>query len=369
MKIGIDGSRAFINKRTGIEEYSYQVIKNIIPWLKSDEVFLYIRHNQEVDLELPENWKIKKLRFPRFWTQIRLSLEMILNPVDTLFIPAHTVPIVHPKKTIVVVHGLEYEFYPDAYPLADRLYMRAVIKNSCKWASGVVCVSENTKKDLVKLYGIDDNKITVVYEGYNENANAFEKNSYSGIKNKKAKNIFRNGIKYIFFVGRIEKRKNISNIIKAFDFLKDKYRVSHKLVLAGKPGYGYEEIQKNIARSVFGEDIVELGYISDHEKWALLKKSDMLIFPSFYEGFGLPILEAQNALIPVITSNTSSIPEVAGEAALYSDPQDYITMAENIHVLIKNESAKNDLVKRGYENVKRFSWVICAKKIANILHE
>lgn len=367
MKIAIDGSRAFIKKRTGIEEYSYQTIKHLREWLKNENVYLYIRHNQSVDFEVPNNWQVKKLWFPRFWTQVRLSLEMLFRSIDALFIPAHTVPIFHPKNTTVVIHGLEFEFCPQAYSWLEKVYMRFVIKKSCKWAKNVVCVSENTKKDVMKLYGVPENKIRVVYEGYVASEFLHGEISYSGIKNEKIKNIFQNNQKYILFIGRIEKRKNIINIIKSFEFLKSKYGISQKLVLAGRPGYGYDDISKHISKSIYKEDIFELGYISNDEKWGLLKKAEVFIFPSFYEGFGLPILEAQKMMIPVVTSKISSIPEVAGGAALYSSPDDFELIAENTYILLQNEKAREDLIKRGLENIRRFGWVDCAKSIAEII--
>jgi len=356
MKIGIDGSRAFIKRKTGIEEYSYQVIKNLGAWLKNDEVILYVRHDQIVDLNLPVNWRIKKLHFPRFWTQIRLSWEMIFNQVDVLFIPAHTVPFLHPVKTVVVVHGLEYEFCPQAFSFWERIYMRFFIKNSCRWASDVICVSENTKKDVMRLYKTPEKKIKVIYEGYSQLKDFQTTDKKFDFKSP-----------YIFFIGRIEERKNVKGIVEAFEIFKQKYGTTVKLVLAGKQGYGYKDIKKRIELSDFKQEIFEIGYISESEKWELLKKSAIFIFPTFYEGFGLPILEAQSVMVPVITSNVSSIPEVAGRAVLYVDPLDYQLMAEHIQTLLSNESAKDDIIKNGYQNVKRFNWVDCAKEIATLL--
>ncbi|MFC1622974.1 glycosyltransferase [Patescibacteria group bacterium] len=168
MKIGIDASRAFLGHRTGIEEYSYQVIKHLRDKLKKHQLVLYLRKGQRdrIDFNLPDNWSVKEIKFPRFWTQMGLSLEMILNPVDVLFVPAHTVPVFHAKKTVVVIHGLEYEFLPKAYSFWERLYMRHSIKNSCRWASDVISVSKNTKKDLISLYEVSEDKIDVIYEGY-----------------------------------------------------------------------------------------------------------------------------------------------------------------------------------------------------------
>ena len=169
MKIGIDASRAFIRRRTGIEEYSYQIIKHLRDKLDGHQVILYVRKNQKIDFDLPKNWKVKVVKWPRLWTQFGLSLEMFLYPVNILLIPAHTVPIIHPRNTIVAIHGLEYEIVPQAYSFWERIYMRFSIKNSCRWAKKIIAVSKNTKEDLMNLYKVPGEKISVIYEGYEEN--------------------------------------------------------------------------------------------------------------------------------------------------------------------------------------------------------
>jgi hypothetical protein len=173
MFIGIDGSRAFLPQRTGIEEYSYQVIRHLacrqaglMDKLDGHEVILYLKKNQTVDFALPKNWQAKKIGAKYLWTQTGLSWEMLRRPTEVLFVPAHTVPIIHPQKTVVVIHGLEYEFVPKAYSAWARFYMRATIKKSCYWAQEIIAVSKNTKQDLMELYKVAGEKIRVVYEGY-----------------------------------------------------------------------------------------------------------------------------------------------------------------------------------------------------------
>lgn len=365
MLIGIDASRAFVKNRTGIEEYSYQVIKGLMKEIKDHQVVLYVRKNQKIDFELPEGWKVKVIRWPYLWTQIGLSLELLFHPVDKLFIPAHTVPIVHPEDTAVVIHGLEYEFRPKAYSFWERLYMRCVIKNSVRWAKKIVAVSENTKKDLINLYKVPKDKISVVYEGVSEN---FQSNTNDKIfndnKNKKYEII---DIKYLLFIGRLEERKNILGIIDAFEILKEKYKVPHQLILVGNPGYGYEKIKNKISKCRSKEDIILKGFVSDEEKYGLLKNAEVFLFSSFYEGFGLPILEAQAVGTPVVTSNVSSMPEVADYSAILVDPNSPRGIADAVYHLISNENLKNDIINKGFENVKRFSWDRCAEEIRRII--
>jgi len=366
MTIGIDASRAFVKTKTGIEEYSFQVIKHLRDKLEKEQVILYldprVNERKYIDFELPQNWKVKFLRAPIFWTQARLSLEMLFHPVNVLFVPAHTVPLVHPRNTIVTIHGLEYEFCPRAYSLFERLYMRLVIKNSCRWAKRVIAVSENTKKDLMKLYKVPEGKMSVIYEGIAESSQSPAFSSASSADSSKP-----DFSKYLLFVGRLEERKNIEGMVDAFEMLKKKYKISHRLILVGKYGYGGENIKNKIYNSEHKHDIILTGYISDEEKFYLLKSADVFIFATFYEGFGLPILEAQSVGTPVVTSDISSMPEVAGNSAVLVDPKDPSAIAEAVHKLISNESYKNDIIEKGYQNIKRFSWEKCAREVSSIL--
>lgn len=354
MRIGIDASRAFLKRRTGIEEYSYKVISALRSPLRDTEVILYIRSDQSVPFDLPERWRVKKLRAPRFWTQVRLSIEMLLHPPDILFVPAHTVPIIHPARTIVTVHGLEYEVFPESYSFWERLYMRFSIYFSTRVAVRVIAVSENTREDLVRLYGVSREKISVVYEGVSENAAAH------GVDPAP-----RTGTPYFLFIGRLEERKNILRIIEAFEILKKTQGIPHELIFAGKPGYGYGKIRFKIQNSTF--NIREAGYVTEEEKWKLLGGADVFLFPTLYEGFGLPVLEAQAIGIPVVTSTTSSLPEIGGKGALYANPSSAADIAEKTRELLSSEGLRNDIIDKGYDNVRRFGWDRCAVAIAEIL--
>ena len=203
-----------------------------------------MRKNQKIDFVLPPNWRVKIINYTCLWTQIGLSLEILFHPVDALFIPAHVVPLIHPKNTFVTVHGLEFEVFPEGYSFWARLYMRWSIKFSCKWAKKIIAVSENTKKDLIKLYNVLENKIEVVYEGINHVIASEAKQSCTntgnltstGLPRRLEDEAPRNDINkpYLLFIGRLERRKNIEGIIEAYKILKEKYNIPHKLILAGK---------------------------------------------------------------------------------------------------------------------------------------
>ena len=359
MKIGIDSSRAFVKNRTGIEEYSYQVVKHLREELSDCNVILYLRRDQSIDFDLPKKWEIRRINFSRFWTQLGLSFEMFRRPIDVLFVPSHTVPFIHPKDTIVTIHGLEYEIMPEAYSFWERMYMRFSIKKSCRWAKKIISVSRNTKEDLMRLYGVPEEKIYIVYEGVSLETRSTQQ-STKFLPSRKHK-------PYLLFVGRIEKRKNIEGIIEAYRILVEKYNISHKLVLAGRPGYGYESIKYKVENSKHKEGIIETGYVSEEEKYSLLKNAAVFLFPTFYEGFGLPILEAQSLGTPVVASNVSSLPEVGGNSVAYATPEEPVSISESVKEILSNEEFRDDLIKKGFENVKRFSWEKCANSISKLL--
>ncbi len=360
MNISIDASRAFIKERTGIEEYSYQLIKNLTTMdLKNHQIFLYARKNSVIDFDLPSNFKLKIISLNKLWTQIGLASEMMKNKPDVLFVPSYAVSQIHPSKTIVTIHGLEYKYFPECYSIKERLFLEFNTLLSIKWSSKIIVPSESTRKDLVKFYGVDGDKIKVVYHGV------------SGIKypvlsikqdSKKSFNIL--------FVGRLEKRKNVTNLIKAFELFKKCYMLQvarYTLTLVGKAGFGFEEIKKAIQGSLYKKDIILKDYVSESEKDELYRNADLFILPSFYEGFGLPVLEAMNYGVPVICSNTSSLPEVAGDAALLVDPNNTQEIAEAMNKVFGDGDLKNKMIEKGFKNVEKFSWEECARETVDVL--
>ncbi len=382
MIVGIDASRAFLRKRTGIEEYSYQVIRHLRDVIPADQnVVLYVRKKLEIrdsrfavsvpqiDFELPPNWSVCALWAPRFWTQIGLSLEIFFYPPHVLFVLAHTVPIIHPRQTVVTVHGLEYEFSPQSYGFWERLYMRWSIRYSVRAAACVIAVSENTKRDLIRLYAVPEEKIQVIYEGvslpnYESSLNVLN-SKFIGLDIQSKFKIPNS--KFFLFVGRLETRKNIIRIIEAFEQFKKKTGLAYTLVLAGKPGYGWRAISDMLQVTRYKQDIILPGYVTEEEKWELLKNAEAFLFPSLYEGFGLPVIEAQSVGTPVITSNTSSLPEVAGRGAILIDPTSVPALAEAMERIVRDQKKRADIIEKATRNADRFSWAQCARGFVDLI--
>lgn len=361
MIIGINVSAVLKENPTGVEEYVFQLIKHlaVIPESRAHRFVLYLNSRlkskrlKELEM-LPENFRLKFLRFPFLWTQIRLAWEMLNSKIDVLFIPVHILPLIHPKKSVVALHGLEYEYFPELYPFWHRMYLRWSTKYAMAKAEKIIAVSENTKKDLMKLYGGNSDKISVVYHGINKSQNvSYKSQTNSG---------------YILYIGRIEFKKNILGIIEAYNkFRQKKLQFSNKLVLVGGAGFGFEKIANAIKASAFRNDIVLKGYVAESEKNDLLKNSSVFLFPSFYEGFGLPVLEAQNAGVPVIASNTSCLPEVLGQSAVFVDPKNSMEIATALEKVLGDEALRQNLIQAGLENVKRFFWEKCARETLRAL--
>ena len=359
MNIGINAVAAFKEPRTGVEEYVYQLIKHLTMLKDSDKhhFILYSQNNNNFNFKLPNNFEINKLRWSLpMWTQIRLTAEILKNKPDILFIPVHVLPFIHPENSVTTIHGLEYEYYPEMYPANHLRYLRWSTKYALKNTKKIITVSQNTKNDLIKLYNADPDKIKVIYHGFNDRIRL------NKLKPKK-------DYPYILFLGRLETKKNVQGLIKAFNSLKKKYQVPHKLILAGSNGFGHKDIRSQISKIKFKDDIIDKGYVSEKDKMVLLRNAEMFVLPSFYEGFGMPILEAQAAKCPVITSNVSSMPEVAGEGAILIDPENIEQISNMMYKIIDDNDFRKRLIKEGSSNLERFSWQECAQETLKFLLE
>jgi len=354
MKIGIEAERANHNKKTGVEHYAKQVIQHLANIDNQNQYILYLRTQPENWIrELPQNFSYKLMPFPYLWTQVRLSFELLFHPPDVLFIPASSVPLIHPRRTVAVIHDLAFWFYPETYSKLRVLAHKFYDYLTLRFASKIIVVSNSTKKDALSVYKCDEKKIAVVHHGYEAQKASTETNLYLPSR-------------YLLFLATLQPRKNLISLIHAFRQFKNSHSEdTHKLVVVGKPGWLYEPILKVIEEN---KDIVNyLGHVSDDDRLVILKKASALALPSFYEGFGMQILEGFDAGIPVITSSTSSMPEVAGGAALYFDPKDVNSIQTAIEKALLDPECREDLINKSRHQLAQFSWDKCAKETLKII--
>lgn len=355
MLIGIEAERANHPQKTGVEHYARQLILHLAEIDRRNNYILYLRSQPEDwFLRLPKNFQVKVLPFPIFWTQLRLSWETFRRPVDALMIPASALPVIHPKKSVVTIHDLAWIFYPQTFTKFNRWFLRWSTKFAVERASNIIAVSEATKKDLIKYYHVPAGKITVVHHGFEQ---VPSENQVSSVKLPE---------KYVLFLSTLQPRKNLEGLIDAFKELKRECpELPHRLVVAGKPGWKFESILRKIEENK--DLVVYLNHVSDSDRLAILFKADLLVLPSFYEGFGMQILEAFSAGVPVAASKVSSMPEVAGEAAVYFDPKNIREIKSAIKTVLLDKSLADRLREKGRERLKQFSWEKCARETMEIL--
>lgn len=358
--IGIDASRSNTSQRTGTEYYSYEIIKEMLNQKNERYNFnLYSKTPLDYVKEGP-GVKNQVMHFPKLWSQVRLSAEMIKNPPDVLFVPAHTIPLYHPKNTVVTLHDIGFKYFPELYTPLERIYHNWCMSFSIKHAKKIIAISEATKKDLISAYKADESKITVIYHGYDRDKYFEEKSDNDEIKKLGS---------YIYFIGRLEAKKNIKTLIKAYAVLRKDPAIDHKLVLAGRPGYMYEEIKDEIEKVDQGirKDIIELGYVSDEDAPAYMRSADIFAFPSNFEGFGMPLVEAMASGVPVVAANTSSIPEIVSGAGLLHKVHDEKDLSGKLSSLIKNREEYNRFKKLGLKRAQDFSWDEAAAKTLEVI--
>ncbi len=292
--------------------------------------------------------------FPRLWTHVRLSTEMFLHSPDALFVSAHVVPLVHPR-TVVTVHDLGYLYFPQAHPLLARLYLDFSTRWNARVAAYVIADSQATQDDLVRHYGTSPAKITVAYPGRDENLRRVD--DPSAIEAVKRRyNITGD---YLLYIGTLQPRKNLVRLVQAF-FNCQLSIVNGQLVLAGSKGWMHDEVFAEVKRLGLESRVLFPGRVAEEDKAALLSGATASLFPSLYEGFGLPVVEAMQCSTPVICSNTSSLPEVAGDAALLVDPLDVDALAQAMVRLLDDAGVRRTLIERGYAQARKFSWMDCA---------
>ncbi len=350
LKIAIDASRTTRAQRTGTENYALRLIQALLV-LDTPHCFtLYFRDTPPPGL-FPAKAKLHTIPFPRLWTHLRFAAALYQDRPDVTFVPAHSLPLVFPGRGVVTVHDLGYRYFPQAHPFVSRLYLDLSTRYSARRAAIILADSEATRRDLTAYYGIDPAKIRVVYPG----VEGLSRASDAEIAAMRAKH--RLPERYLLFLGTLQPRKNIARLIAAYQRWKDGHPDENvALVLAGRKGWFSADIPTD------RPDVIVTGYVDDQDVAALYSGALALTFPSLYEGFGFPVIEAMRCGTPVLCSNTSSLPELVGDAALQVDPLDVAQIAAGIERLLQDADLRTHLVQRGSTQVARFTWRAAAEQ-------
>jgi glycosyltransferase involved in cell wall biosynthesis len=358
MRIGIDASRATLARRTGTEGYALNLIRAMLALDAAHDFLLYFRDPPSPGLFSHGIHRV--IPFPRLWTHARLSFELLTTSrPDVLFVPAHVLPLAHPVPSVVTVHDLGYKHFPDAHPLTQRLYLDWSTRFSARSTTRVLADSQATRRDLMHFYHIPADKIAVVYPGRDE---SFHRADPAPVRAK-----YNLTGDYLLHVGTLQPRKNLIRLIEAWHVARVTCDVPFDLVLVGKAGWLSAPI---LAAAREHADMVRvLEYVPDEDLARLYSGARALVFPSLYEGFGFPVLEAMACGTPVICSNAASLPEIAGDAALLVDPFDAAALASAILRVSSEPGLCAALVEKGFVQIQKFSWAKAAQEVLTVLEE
>lgn len=370
MIIGIDASRAFVDDRTGTENYSYHVITEMLklPESKTHTFILFIRPNVKLPKEFDgySNIIVKIINYRYLWTQLGLAWETWKNPhMEVLWIPAHTLPVLRKfnLKTVVTIHGLEYQWLKEYKNLLQRWYLPLSTYYAAKKASGLIAVSNFTAKQLQKEVHIDTKCINVIYEGVT--TQQFTSRESRDIVERKFKIQDK---KFILFVGSIQPRKNLVALIEAFSIF-SRTDSEIKLVIAGGLGWFAEEIFQAPTKFNIQEKVVFTGRINDAELNELYSKALIYVQPSITEGFGLPVLEAMQNGLAVISSDGGALREVVGDAGIIIHLNDRFVsvLAKTMENMCENVVMRKKMSMLAKKRVGEFTWSKTAKKTLSYL--
>ncbi len=349
MRLAIDASRTTVARVTGTEHYAVELIRALIRLNTDYDITLYFRDQPPPDL-FPSSPRVTQrvIPFARAWTHLRFAAELWRDRPDLTWVPAHTLPALFPGRAAVTIHDLGYKLFPQAHPPRQRYYLDLTTRYSAARASVVLADSQATADDLTRYYGTPASKIRVVYPG----VDAPPVGDVAAVRAK-----YGLPERYFLFLGTLQPRKNIQRIVAAYRQWRDAHPADPTaLVLAGGQGWLYDP-----AWTADVAGVILPGYIDAADKGALYAGSLALVFPTLYEGFGFPVLEAMLSGAPVICSTTSSLPELAGDAALLVDPLDVGAIAAALGRIATDESLRADLVARGFDQARKFTWAAAAR--------
>jgi glycosyltransferase involved in cell wall biosynthesis len=373
-RIGIDYTSA-VRQGAGIGRYTRNLIRALADIDHTTEYVLFSAGRDTGQSPWPDNFRGRSLPLSDAalafaWQKLRLpiAIEWITGRLDIFHSPDFVLPPVRRARTVLTVHDLSFMRFPEcsSAPLLEYL-MRAVPRSVAR-ADMILADSESTRQDLIELLRVPEERLRVVYAGVEprfqpqrDSANVQAVLSRYGIR-----------VPFVLGVGTLQPRKNFVRLIRAYGLLKRGKGLPHSLVIAGGRGWLYEEILRTIDELGLQQDVQLVGFVADEDLPALYSAASVFAYPSLYEGFGIPVLEAMGCGTPVVTSNVSSLPEVAGDAAMMVSPDDIEALADVLWRVIDDDSQRRELVQRGFEQAKRFQWRTSAQRLrdayAELLH-
>lgn len=369
MRIAVNTRLLLKNKLEGIGRFSLEMLSRIaIAHPEHEFIFIFDRAYDEKFIFSKNIIPVvigPQARHPfLFLIWFELSIPRVLKKynVDLFLSPDGFLSLRSNRPSIVVIHDLNFEHYPKDLPKLVLKYYKYFVPKFIKKASHIATVSEYSKRDIINLYSTDENKITVVHNGVNEVYGPIEASDIPKIKGKYTK-----GENYFLYVGALHQRKNLVNLFKAFDSYKKTHQTPTKLLIVGNKMWWTKSIEGTYNAMQFKDDVVFHSHMSTIELKEVYGAALALVYVSYFEGFGIPIIESFACGTPVITSNVTSMPEVAGDAALIINPFDVDEIARALFTIETDISLRKKLIAAGMKRYKDFSWDKSAEKLWEII--
>ena len=378
MKIAIDTADLDCFRIDGTRVYIQNVLKYLGGLAEQDDFFLFHkkRYNELLRPTEYENYKDNLISGKVWWTQLRFAYEINKLQPDVCWMPIQQIPFRRNNYTkyVITIHDLAFKFFPKHFPLVDRLKINFYTDIAVKQADKIIAISETTKRDIIKLYPkVNVDKIKVVYHGF-DGKNFMQQFSEGekcelareyGLLNKKNKID-----DFLLYVGAIQPRKDLITLVKSFEQLKSeqsgKYKAL-KLVLVGEVAWKSKKTMEVVKSSDFKNDIVITGKVGFRKLAIFYRLAKVFVFPSLYEGFGIPLLEAMASKTPVVVADNSSLVEVGGDAVLKFESKNVAKLTNQVKQLLDDENFQQKMIARGLERIKKFNWRKCAKETLKVL--
>ena len=369
MRIWIDGIEANVRQRLGSGQVAFELLRNLYKLDQKNDYTILLSDAPLEDLPAErENWHYKIVRPARLRTRIGLPLAILLSKEkpDVFFSPTHYGPAFTKVKQVISIFDLAFVDFPEMFEKSELWKLVNWTKASVKRASKIITISESTKNHIVSEYAVARSKVTVAYPGHSE--------AYHQISDKQkiAEVINKYAVEgpYVLFIGTIQPRKNLLRLIESFRSLKGvKLVVVGKITGEGKQGWKYDEILRKPKEMGIENRVIFTGYVPDEDMPYLMNGATAFALPSLWEGFGIPVVDAMSCGVPVIVSNTSSLPEVAGDAGLFVDPKSVDHIEQALRLILTDAKLRQRKSKLGLEQAKKFSWEKMAKQVLKVLEE
>lgn len=365
MIIGIDAREFQAGRITGISKYLLHFLRYALSSARTHKYVLFCNQETSVPLDSP---RLKKVvipeRFTPVWDQILLPFKTAAEKVDVFLTPYFKAPLILPCKMVLIINDLIPLFFPKEHGYARRIYFKSMCTAAARRATRIVTISANSRRDIVKILGVSPDRVIVVYLGV-EKGEVVE-----DLAKKEVRNMYALPKQFIFYVGNLSPHKYLEGLIKSYTTLPQDLKAQYKLVIgASKRDKYFSDLEKVVRNKGLTRDIIFTGFIEDKYLPTIYSMSSLFAFPSLYEGFGLPPLEAMAYGTPVVSSNTSSMPEVLGDAAVLVDPRDTHEFSKAMTRILTDDDLRKLMVIKGLERVKLFTPEKMAQTLLQALEE